>query len=56
MLKKKPNKKFIYQENIEKNIKFLKGPYCKIQTPIQWNICRKPGKKTIFKIKQKILS
>ena len=39
--------------NMEKNNKFLKGPDCKTQTPIQWNFFGKPGKRTFFKIKIK---
>ena len=38
---------------MEKNIKFLKGPYCKFLTPIRWKFCGKPGKRTLFKIKKK---
>ena len=37
---------------IEKNIKFLKGPHCKIQTPIRWKFYGKPGKRIFFKIKK----
>ena len=59
MLKKELSKIFFYlsrltwqSKNIEKNIKFLKGPYCKIQTPIKWKLCRKLGKETFFVIKK----
>ena len=38
---------------MEKYIKFLKGPYCKFKTPIQWKFCEKPGERTFFKLKKK---
>ena len=34
---------------MEKTIILLKGPHCQIQTPIQWKLCGKPGKRTFFK-------
>ena len=39
---------------MDKNIKFLKGPRCKIQTLIRWKFCEKLGKRTFFKIKKKL--
>ena len=39
---------------MEKNIKFLNGPHCNIQTQIRLKFCGKPGKKTFFKIKKKL--
>ena len=36
---------------MDKNSKFLKGPYCKIQTPIRWIFCGKPGKRLFYKMK-----
>ena len=38
---------------MEKYIKFLKGPYCKFKTQIQWKFCEKPGERTFFKLKKK---
>ena len=37
---------------MDKNIKFFKGPQCKIRTPIRQMFYGKPGKKTFFKIKK----
>ena len=39
---------------MEKNIKFLKGPYCKFLTSVRWKFVRKPGKSTFFKIYKKL--
>ena len=66
--KKKLQKKTLFIKinlkikNIEKNIKFLKGPYSKIQIQIKQKFCGKPGnvfknKKLSFKLafKKKII-
>ena len=36
----------------KKKVTFLKGRYCKIRTPIRWNFCGKPGRRTFFIIKK----
>ena len=41
---------------MNENIKLLKGPHCKIENPIQWKFCGKPGKRTFFKIKSSKLA
>ena len=37
---------------IWKKVKYLKGPHCKIRTPIRWKFYGDPGRKTFFLIKR----
>ena len=39
---------------MEKNVKFLKGPYptAKLSSQLDGNYCRKPGRRTFFIVKK----